>query len=192
MTSQIDPSHPATGLAYTSAVRENFTIAASEITALQDQVAALQATVAQLALGMAALDIVTLNPPNTSSTVFVTAGIGSTFTPSANSRAFFMVDGGLGNTANAAASDLELIYGVGTPPAAGTLVTATNATVVGHPVNMTSARSNDVDPFAASALLTGLTPGVAYWLDVGYRAESGTATLSAMSITAFELLDPIS
>lgn len=191
MTSQIDPTHPATALAYTQPVRDNFQIAANEITALQDAVAALQATVAQLGMGMAAVDVVTLNPPNTNSNVFVTAGIGVQFMPAANTRAFFMVDGGLGNTSNAAASDLELIYGTGTSPAAGTLVSATNATVVGHPVNMTSARANDVDPFACSAVLTGLVPGMQYWLDVGYQAESGTATLSPMSITVFELIDPI-
>lgn len=200
MTSQIDPTHPETGYAYTQNVRDNFETAANEITALQDAVTSLQTLLAEAqadivnlkARQMAAVDTVTLNPPNTSSIAFVTAGIGVTLTTASGSRAFFMVDGGLGNTANSAASDLELVYGEGPAPASGTPVTATNGTVVGNPVNMLSARSGDVDPFGASALLTGLVPGTAYWLDVGYRAESGTATLSAMSITAFELLDPIS
>lgn len=200
MTSQIDPSHPAEGYAYTANVRANFDTAAQEITALQAAVASLQTLLTQAqtdivnlkARQQAAVDIVTLNPPNTNSAVYVTAGIGVQFTPTGSTRAFVMVDGGLGNTQNAAASDLELVFGQGSSPAAGVLITSTNGKVIGHPVNMTSARANDVDPFACSAIMTNLLPGINYWIDVGYQAESGTATLSPMSITVFELMDATS
>jgi hypothetical protein len=48
MTSAIDPTYPTAGTAYTADVRRQFTTAASEISALQDDVAILQAQVAQL------------------------------------------------------------------------------------------------------------------------------------------------
>lgn len=192
MTSQIDPSHPATGVAYTSAVRENFDIAANEISALQDAVASLQTIVAQLALGMAATTKTTPNPPNTSSTAMVCAGSGLQFTPVGNTRGMVIVEGTLGNTQNTSQSNLQLVWGTGTSPANGVLVSATNGAFIGEPKNMVSAKANDFTAFCATALLSGLTPGMQYWLDVGYCAVSGTATLSEMTANAFELLDPIS
>jgi uncharacterized coiled-coil protein SlyX len=48
MTSNVDPTFPTEGNAYTADVRRQFATAATEITSLQDAVAALQAAVAQL------------------------------------------------------------------------------------------------------------------------------------------------
>lgn len=193
MTSQIDPTHPATGYAYTQNVRDNFETAADEISALQDAVASLQTQVAQLqAQQMAAASVQTPNPPNTSSSAMVCAGSGTQFTPAGNTRGMVIVEGLLGNTQNAASSNAQLVFGTGAAPTAGTLVSATNGTLIGEPKTMLAGRANDFTPFCATALLTGLVPQDQYWLDVAYQAVSGTATLSDMTASAFELLDPIS
>jgi hypothetical protein len=192
MTSAIDPGKPTEGQALTADVRSNFAAAQSEISDLQSAVTALQNTVATLkARSQIAATLITANPPNTNSTAFVTAGIGVQFTPTNDSRVILMLDGMLGNTQNANGSDLQLVWGQGTAPASGTLVTATNGQLVGNVVSMMATRSNDLDPFGVSTLLTGLVSGQQYWLDAAYRAQSGTATLSQMSLTAFEVLDPL-
>jgi hypothetical protein len=206
MTSAIDPSKPTAGDALTQDVRDNFATAAQEISGLQTTVADLQATVqdqydtitqlqsdvAQLkSRSQLALTTITLNPPNTSSTAFVTAGIGNQFTPTNDTRAILMLDGMLGNTGNGNSSELQLVWGQGASPATGTLLSATNGTPVGNLVSILSSRSNDLDPFGVSTMLTGLVSGQQYWLDAVYRAVNGTATLSQMSLTAFEVLDPL-
>ena len=206
MTSAIDPTKPGQGQAYTSDVRANFTAAQAEIETLQTNLATatndiatantnittLQNDVAALkARTMPSATLVTANPVNTSSPAFVIAGIDVQFTPSDGTRAFFNVDGQLGNTANNSISDAQLIYGQGATPAAGTLVTNTNGTLVDLPASSQSARSGDYGPFSLTTVLTGLVKGQPYWLDVAYRAESGTCTLSAMSVTAFEIMDPL-
>ena len=196
MTSQIDATKPGTGAAFTADMRANFDAAATEISALQDQVAALAADVAALkAREVAASATVTPNPPNTNSDQFVTAGIGVQFQPrvGGSTRAVVLVSGELGNTQNGNQSDLQLVYGEGDAPAFGTVVSTTNGQLIGGVLSMVSSRSNDFAPFSAEALITGLTPGTLYWLGVAFRATSGgNATLSEMSLVAFGLLDSIS
>ena len=199
MTSAIDPTKPTEGKAYTSDVRANFQTASSEISSLQTAVVALQTALAAVqsdiallkARQMRAAGLITGDLPATSSTEFVMAGINVDFVvPATETRAVFIVSGALGNTANNALSELRLIYGTGAPPAAGDLLSATNGTPVGAVVTMLTARSGDFDPFATAALVSDLVPGM-YWFGVAYRADTGSATLSAMAITAFGLLDPL-
>jgi hypothetical protein len=202
MTSAIDPTVPISGTdpgPTTASMRANFATAQSEITTLQGQLAtanteitALQTDVAALkARRMPSATLNTANPVNTSSTAFVIAGIDVPFTPSDGTRAFFSVDGQLGNTNNGSVSDAQMVYGTGAMPAAGTLVTNTNGTLVDLPAQIYAARPNDYNPFSLTTVLTGLVKGQLYWLGVAYRAESGTCTLSAMSVTAFEIMDPL-
>ena len=191
MTSNIDITKPTAGQAFTVDVRDNFSTAASEITALQTALATAQNDIATLkARQQTAASLISASPPNTASTAFVIAGIGFQFTPTNEKREIVMLDGQLGNTGNANASDLQIVFGQGSAPAAGTLVTATSGAFVGNLVNILTARAGDLKPFALSTLLTGLTSGQQYWIDAAYRAESGTATLSQMSLTIFEILDP--
>jgi hypothetical protein len=192
MTSNIDPLVPAEGAAYTADMRDNFGTAANEISDLQTALAAVQADIAALKLrSQIAVTLITANPPNSNSPAFVTAGIGVDITPTNDSRAILLLDGMLGNTQNGNGSDLQLVWGQGAPPAVGTLVTTTNGQLVGNMVSMLSSRSNDFDPFGVSTLLTGMISGQQYWFDAAFRAQAGTATLTQMSLTVFEVLDPI-
>jgi hypothetical protein len=182
-----------------SVLQDDMSVAQGDITTLQNDIMDLQT-----ALNAAQNDIVTLkarqqtagtlitaNPPNTNSNVFVAAGIGIQFTPTNDTRLIIMLDGMLGNTANNGTADLQLVYGTGTSPAAGILVTATNGTLVGNLISIMATKPNDLDPFGVSTMLTGLVSGQQYWLDAAYRGAGGAATLSQMSLTAFEVLDPL-
>ncbi|HEY0723787.1 MAG TPA: hypothetical protein VGD41_07390 [Pyrinomonadaceae bacterium] len=213
MTSAIDPTKPTSGKAYTADVRANFAVSAMEISDLQSTIVALQSQIAALQNDISNLqsqnaqqqadittlksrrveaeNVVTANPPNTNSTEFVMAVDGVSFTPDFSTRGIVIVDGQLGNTSNAGESELQLCFGAGAPPSAGTLLSNTNGVVLGAPVSMLATRSGDYDPFALSGLLNGLSAKSQYWFGVGFRALNGTATLSQVSMLAFELLDPI-
>jgi hypothetical protein len=215
VTSQIDSTVPIVGNPTTASVRSNFDIAAQEISALQTALATAQNDITALQNNIISLqntvttdqnDIVTLktrqeiavsqlttNPPNTSSTAFVTAGIGVAVPSPANSntRAIVIVTGQLGNIGNGNSSVLQLVWGQGSSPTQGTLVTATNGTLIGGTANMMASKPNDIDAFSVNALLTGLVPGQTFWVDAAYSAVQGTATLSQMTLTIFEVLDPL-
>lgn len=208
MTSQIDPSKPATGMAFTSDMRANFYAAYNEISALQlvveeltggvdlselqAQIDALKADVLTLkARQMAAASMNIAAPPNTGSAAFVTAGIGVQFTPHNSTRAIFQLDGNLGNASNGQQSEARLVYGTGAAPSFGTLVTATNGQFIGNTASMTAAKVNDATPFTTYALIENLLAGTQYWIGLGFRAVGGTATLTQMGLVAFEVIDPI-
>ena len=206
MTSAIDPTKPAEGNAYTADVRDNFAKASSEISALQAQVAtalsdittlqsqntALQADIVTLkARQMSAVSGVSANPPNTNSPAYVLVMDAINFMTNSSTRGIVIVDGQLGNTSNASESQLQMYFGTGTPPTAGTLLSTTNGTAFGAGTGMLAARSGDYDPFSITGLLEQLTPQTPYWVGIGLRALSGTATLSQASLVAFEVLDPL-
>jgi hypothetical protein len=193
MTSAIDPTKPTTGIAYTQDVRNNFNTAANEITALQAALATAQADIQALKdRTVAAITILTPNPPNTNSTNSVMAGINVQFTPQSSTRAVVLLEGHLGNVQNGQTSYAQLIYGTGTSPAAGTLVSATNGQLIGLPVSGQAPRANGYQPFTAVALIETLTPATLYWIGVSLSTGTGgTALLSQMTLTAFEILDPL-
>jgi hypothetical protein len=183
----------ATNTANITALQTALTQAQSDITALQTALTQAQSDITAIkARTQVADSTLTPNPPNTNSTAFITAGIGVQFTPTSSTRAFIIIDGQLGNSSNGQASDFQLLYGQGVAPAFDTLVSNTNGIYIGGVVNMMASRPNDLNPFSASALVTGLVSGDQYWIGAAFRAEGGTATLSQMSVTAIEILDPLS
>lgn len=215
MTSAIDPSKPTEGNAFTADVRTNFATAQAEITDLQAAVADLQlesdweSAVANLqsqidainaqittikARYMAASNLVSDNPPNTNSNTYVTAGLNISFSSTSSTRGLFTAEGSLGNTANNATSQFQMIYGAGNPPAPLTPIENTNGTLVGAPVAITTTKAGETRPFSVTAIIEGLVPGKStYWIGGAFCSPSagGTATLSEVTVTAFELLDPL-
>lgn len=198
MTSQIDPTKPDSGNAYTADMRANFAAAKAEIEALTTSFADANLAIDALNARIAALEQrsqiaatgITLDPPNTTSAVFVMSGNNVEFVPQ-GTRGVMILEGQLGNTSNGASSQAQLVYGEGTPPPAGTPLTSTNGILLGVPTDMMAAKPNDSASFTMIALLTDLTPGDTYWLGCALRAVSGTATLSAMNLVAFALTDAI-
>jgi hypothetical protein len=173
-------------------VRSNFATAQTEITALQAALATAQADITALkARSQSAANQLAATPPNTNSAVLVMAGIGVTFVPEGATRAVVLLDGQLGNTNNGSASDAQMAYGLGAPPSSGVLFTTTNGTLIGSNSRMIAAKNNDSTPFSTSTLLTGLVAGQTYWIGVAFLAESGIATMSELSLTIFELINPL-
>jgi len=199
MPSQIDSSYPREGNAYTANVRAQFETARIEISDLQTAVMSMQSQIESLiadntrllARQQAAQSQITANPPDTASVDFVTAGLDISFIPSGSSRGYVTAEGALGNTANAGTSYFQLIYGAGAPPAAGTPITGTNGTLVGALVSISTSKPGESRPFSATALLSGLVLNDNYWIGGAYRCDSGSAILSEITVTAFELLDPL-
>jgi hypothetical protein len=200
MTSQIDPSIPHEGHAYTANVRQNFATAQSEISALQDSVASLQTLVSQLQTDNTTLKARTVAattqtsdvPPDTNSTEFVVSSLAMLFQTVNSTRAVFGIEGALGNDTASSESDVQLVWGPGAAPPVGTLVSdVTGAVLVGPLISVIPSVAGEKMPFAASSLIIGLVVDDNYWVGVAYRALSGNAQLSACTITAFELLDPI-
>ena len=164
---------------------------ADQLAALNGSVVVLRGDVQQLAARqMLAASVATSNPPGTGSPTIVMMGLGLSYTPQVSTRAFFTVDGQIGNNTNNGQSVARLYYGPGVAPVNGVVPPLTSFPV-GEPVRFTAAAAGDYTPFSAAALLTGLTLGQAYWVDVGLQAPSGFATITDVELTGFGLLDPL-
>jgi hypothetical protein len=124
------------------------------------------------------------SPPGTTSTTLVMAGYGQTFTPSKTGRVLIIL---LANVNNDTAGDgvqAELRYGTGNPPAPNSALAGTQ---VGGTAKETSTAASASNEVALAAVLTGLTVGTTYWLDVAYSAVTGgTATISIIYALVIE------
>lgn len=123
-----------------------------------------------------------------SSTSWVMAGINLTFT-APGTQVKFTIDGQVGNTVNNGETDLNLVYGTGTPPAFGAPVPA-GATLVGQPVRyVATSGGGSFAPFSRTVQITGLTPGVTYWLGLAVKVVTGSSILTELGVSAFSLAD---
>ena len=129
------------------------------------------------------------NPAGTISSASRMVGVGSTctITPNLNTRAVITIGGNVSNTVAGDGAQLNLYYGSGTAPAngaatTGTLTTASAALAV-------SAGNSLAVPFnLGSVVVTGLTPGTAYWFDLALAViTGGTASVTGVWCSAFEL-----
>jgi hypothetical protein len=128
-----------------------------------------------------------LNPTGTTSAVGVMMGLAGAITPSVTGRVLVTICGSIQNSVATDGGQVQIIMGTGAAPANGDALTGT-----AYGSLQVSTRSNGVAngkiPFSITALVTGLTPGTAYWIDVSLaRIAGGTATISSVAISAFEL-----
>lgn len=138
----------------------------------------------QLALNNATLQASAGSPTGTTSTTQVMAGLGVTckITPTYSGRVMLQFQGdafnsGVGNV------NVQIRYGTGTAPANGASATGTT---VGSQILATSAAGAYRVPIALSAIITGLTPGTAYWFDLGFSASANTGSVENISFSAME------
>lgn len=88
--------------------------------------------------------------------------------------------GGIGDGAN-----VQLRTGTGSAPANGDALTGTTA---GGLVKFISSTTAEKVPFTVCAIVSGLALATAVWIDLGLAATTGgTATVTDLSVTAFEL-----
>lgn len=139
-----------------------------------------------LALTNATMQSGSLSPTGTSSTGGqVMMGLGSTckLTPVYSGRILVNFQAGVTNSGTSSGNIVALRYGTGAAPAnAG----AAAGTIVGSAINAQIQSAAVAYPLAESGIITGLTPGTAYWFDLGLQTTAGTATLQNVSCNAME------
>ncbi len=124
-------------------------------------------------------------PAATSSVTAVMCGLGSvvTITPTQAGRCFIMFSGNMACTVQSNRPTAQISYGTGVAPANGVAVTGTQA---GSPVSGNVALNSGQLPFTCMAVVTGLTLGTAYWVDLAQTTSGGTASLVNLAASIFE------
>jgi hypothetical protein len=140
----------------------------------------------RLSLTNATLNGQPSNPSSTGSAAGVMMGLGVTtcrITPVYSGRVFAVIDGSVSNNSVGQLTSFNLRVGTGAGPANG-------AAATGTPVTTSTSTGNGGATYQAgfskSAIITGLTPGVAIWLDMSLAATGGTSTMAGIGCTAYE------
>lgn len=139
----------------------------------------------KLSLTNTTLQTTALSPTGTTSATGVMMGLGSTctLTPSYSGRIKVDFQCQLSNSGTSAANTISLRYGTGTAPVNGAALTGT---VVGGTINAQLQTAAVISPAFLSGIITGLTPGTAYWFDISLGTSAGTSTAASVSCNAFE------
>ena len=124
------------------------------------------------------------DPTGTGNTTGLMMGLAGAITPASSGRVCFSITGDVQSTLSANGAKMGLYYGTGTAPANAAAITGT--LVGGVPVYSAAANNQRV-PFNITVIITGLTLGTAYWLDLMLGAVTGgTAAAKNLTVTAFE------
>lgn len=123
------------------------------------------------------------NPTGTNSLTGLMMGLAGSITPTLTGRLMITISGDISNNTGSDGGKVQIRYGTGSAPAnadaltgnaIGTLIRAIAGTVT--------------VPFSVQAVVTGLSVGTAYWLDLGLAAiTGGTASIFDVSVTAIEI-----
>ncbi len=106
----------------------------------------------------------------TTSTSLVMAGYGKTFTPKSTGRVLILLITEANNNTAGDGVSLQINYGTGTAPSSGAAVTGTQASPA---ASITAAAASANVTVTLFAIVTGLTIGTSYWLDLAYAAVTG-------------------
>ena len=115
------------------------------------------------------------------------AGLAGAITPLQTGRIFVVISGTMFGTSANATTTNTLAYGTGTAPANQAASTGTVAGGIATMVTSVTDGANQKTPFVIHAIITGLTVGTAYWLDLQSASSAGNSTLSDIAITAIEV-----
>jgi hypothetical protein len=99
----------------------------------------------------------------------VMCGAGFSFTPLVHGNVLITIDGSANLTSSCTGGTITANYGSGSAPASGA---ATTGTVVSYGVScaVTTAGVTTTFPFSITRVITGLTAGVTYWIDLSILA----------------------
>jgi hypothetical protein len=138
----------------------------------------------QLALNNATLSATPTNPTATSAGP-VMCGLGGVchLTPVYSTRILLTFTMTVANSAATGSILVLMKFGTGTAPLNGVAVTGTS---VGTTQSFQSINANAGGSISTTGIITGLTPGTAYWFDLTQQAGGGTATLTSITCTAME------
>lgn len=125
-------------------------------------------------------------PTGTTATTAVMMGLAATITPNSSGVALVVVSGTVSNTVSGSGAKYQIRYGTGSAPANGDALTGT--AVGSQPAPILFPTPNYQTPFAVNAVITGLTPSTAYWIDISLAAvTSGTAAVANVGVSAAEI-----
>jgi hypothetical protein len=127
-----------------------------------------------------------------STSVYAMQGLAGTITPNRSGTVLLTISGTATGSTVTAGDGLEwqLSYGTGAAPANAGAVTGTQVGAVQENTNPAAVTAADVHtPFSITAVITGLTLGTAYWLDLAAKsiATASSGALANVSVTAVEL-----
>lgn len=112
-------------------------------------------------------------------------GMGTTITPAASGNIMVIVSGNVSFSAGLCRALIQISYGTGPAPAVDAALTGT---AVGNVITAAALGVNEYLPFSANAIITGLTPGVTYWLDLQVQApDPADVLVSGVGISAIEM-----
>lgn len=129
------------------------------------------------------------NPAGTTNTTTgVMMGLAGAITPNGSGKVLMTITGNVSNaTSTGFGGAVQARYGTGPAPVNGGAIVGSS---FGGTANLryTSASTSEVVPFSCTGVVTGLTLGTTYWLDLALAATGGgTATVTNLSITAVEI-----
>ena len=128
------------------------------------------------------------NPTGTTDTTGKMMGLAGTITPVSTGKILIVISGDIANDTIADGAAVQIRYGTGTAPANADALTGTAVGGLVSSTNPDIALATLNVPFSLNAIVTGLTPGTAYWIDTGLKAiTGGTATISNVSISVIEV-----
>jgi hypothetical protein len=127
------------------------------------------------------------DPTGTTDTTGKMAGLAVSFTPATTGRVAINISGNATNSGATAGqgAKAQIRYGTSTAPTNGAALTGTT---VGAMVTATLMRNTaDLIPISLVGVITGLTLGTAYWLDLAEVAlTSGTGQLKNLTVAIEE------
>lgn len=130
-----------------------------------------------------------VDPSTTNSTTGVMMGLANSVTPSKSGTILVHVSGDTDNNTIGDGAQMQIRYGTGSAPSNGAALAGTAA---GSAVKMTNPSiatlSVGRSPFSLNAVVTGLTVGATYWIDISLAAiTGGTARVRDISISIVEI-----
>lgn len=130
------------------------------------------------------------NPTAIASATYQMCGLGVagvsawTVTPKVTGTVLLLITGDQTTNATAQTITGQLSYGTGAAPANAAAVTGTQTGPQPAWVSLTGILTV---PFSMAAIVTGLTIGTAYWLDLALKASAGTGQATNLHCVVIEL-----
>lgn len=129
------------------------------------------------------------NPSGTTSSTGLMMGLNASITPNKSGCIGMFIQGSVANTLLGNGAIIQMRYGTGTAPTNGAALTGTTIgaqSVMANP--SLTLLVPGIGTFGCNGVVTGLTLGTTYWVDVSLaRLTGGTATITNVSVTLFEL-----
>ncbi len=136
------------------------------------------------------------DPTGTTSSTGKMMGLGSsvTITPSKSGTIMIVISGSENNTTGGNGGSMQICYGTGTAPTNGAnpAGTAVGNLAIGSPSDPNGANNashHETIPMTCNAIVSGLTVGTTYWIDikVAVIGGAGTSKIQGISVSAIEL-----